>query len=825
MSSSADRSQSSTTTRSLLKAGLASLKRKQYDRAIEPLQRVCQVSTHPKEISQAQMGLVNAYANCHRPKDAIELCRQLCQTPNPKVQQWAQQTLEVLTKRFPDAAEPEPLGFEPFETDETAKPQDSTPRELGFEPFDADETPPNQKSAPRQLGFEPLETASSSPNSPIATPREIAYSPEETPQPPPTPEPSAKTPATANAPGRESTATPETPKEPPATWQERTAPRARSWKPLKSPNLAQLRWLELGTVLATFVLLCLLLHGVMTATNEILVRYTFSIWRPIQAFYLNHTGKIAGFLLLLFAVSPWWLEGVLRFGYGGKPFSLGKLKKFSPEAAQSVRQFCKKRQLPIPEFRLLPDTAPVIFAYGHLPKTARIVVSQGLLDRLSEDEIAALVMGQVVRLDHGNLSGDLAVLSALVALLQLPYLLYWQGARLGDRLRDRQQRDRDRLPLWILWGTGFWTVATVSALAYGLYGLLRYPMLALSRRSQTVSDIEVANATGNPNGLTRALLSLSVGTAEHLAARPDVVYLYEGWELLAPLGTQQARFLGSLYPQIAPEAALAWALKNPYSDGFALNSSHPLLGKRLYRLTRVAQFWDLEPQLEWGDVIPMKPTRRLQTLFLVQSAPFFGTAIGVGLALVPVVVGWVAQLFDIGVLTWIYEDRWWLLAGLAMTGFAMGTLLRINGYFPDLKLSRLEAAPNWRQWFGDGRSIPGDSRLVKVSGRLVGRSGTGNWLGQDLTLHTDDGAIPLHYCSRFGSLGNFLPQPVRPVNFLDRSVTVTGWFRRGAIPWIDIDTLQTPQGKTPPDGHPIRSTVIAILMAVWGAYLLVRGGL
>ncbi|MDC0834809.1 M48 family metalloprotease [Geitlerinema sp. CS-897] len=830
MSSSADRAKSGETSRSLLKKGLANLKRKQYDTAIAQLQKVCQISKSPKNICQAQMGLVNAYANCRRPREAIALSRQLCQTPNPKVQQWAQQTLEVLLKRFPDADEPESLGFEPFDNSENPE---STPRQLGFEPFD---NPNNPNSTPGELGFEPLETASSSPTFPVAASREIAYVPEEI-SPPPPPPGSPKTrpsrdasPDTSTTPSRqtpqtESPETPLTPNEPPTTWQERNAPRAVNWKSLKSPNLAQLRWLEFATVLATFLLLCLLLHGLMTATNEILVRYTFSIWRPIQAFYGNHTGKIAGFLVVLFAVSPWLLDGLLQFGYGCKPFSLSKLKKFSPEAAQSVRQFCKTRQLPIPEFRLLPETAPIVFAYGHLPKTARIVVSQGLLDRLSDDEIASLVMAQAIRLERGNLTGDLAVMSGLVALLQLPYTLYWQGSRLGDWLRQRQQSDRDRLPLWILWGTGFWGVATVSTLAYGLFELLRYPVLALSRRCQTASDTDVVNVTGNPNGLTRALLSLSVGMSRHLASRPDIVYLYEGWEMLAPLGTSQARFLGSLYPQISPESALAWDVKNPYSHWFALNSSHPLLGKRLYRLTRIAQFWELETQLQWGDATPLEPTRRLQTLLPLQGAPFLGTAIAVGLALVPVAIGWVDNLFDVGVVAWVYEDRWWLLGGLAMTGFSLGTFLRVNAYFPDLKPSRLDLSPNWRQWFSDGRSIPTQSRLVKVSGQLVGRSGTGNWLGQDLTLHTDDGAIRLHYCTRFGSVGNFLPQPVRPVDCLDRTVTVTGWFRRGAVPWIDIDTLQTPKGKTSPDGHPIRSTIVAVLMAVWGAYLLVRGGL
>jgi len=368
-------------------------------------------------------------------------------------------------------------------------------------------------------------------------------------------------------------------------------------------------------------------------------------------------------------------------------------------------------------------------------------------------------------------------------------------------------------------------VAAVSSLAYGIFVVLRYPALALSRQRQKTVDRTTVNLTGNPNGLVRAWLSLAVGTAQHLTARPETTYLYQGWEMLGPLGCPQARFLGSLYPQTAPEAVLAWDLQNPYSHWFNANQSHPLLGRRCYQLTRIARAWELTPQLQWDNTTPVKATRRLTTRFQMQGAPFWGTAIGILLAGVSASIGWLDKVFDVRLVSWIYEDRWWLLAGLSMTGFAAGTLLRINGFFPDLKPFRLDSSFDLRQWLAEPRSMPTDSHLVKISGQLVGRSGTGNWLGQDLTLQTDDGEIRLHYCTRFGSFGNFLPQPVRPVFWIDRSVTVTGWLRRGAVPWLDVDMLETSGGKTSPNGHPIWSTIVASLMAVWGAYLLVRGGL
>jgi hypothetical protein len=59
---------------------------------------------------------------------------------------------------------------------------------------------------------------------------------------------------------------------------------------------------------------------------------------------------------------------------------------------------------------------------------------------------------------------------------------------------------------------------------------------------------------------------------------------------------------------------------------------------------------------------------------------------------------------------------------------------------------------------------------------------------------------------------------------VSRSVIVTGWFRRGATPWIDVETLQAGGGMTSTSGHPIWSAILAGAAALWAAYLISRGG-
>lgn len=493
--------------------------------------------------------------------------------------------------------------------------------------------------------------------------------------------------------------------------------------------------------------------------------------------------------------------------------------EFSPEAKAAVRHLCRKQKIAIPELRLIPNEAPILFSYGTLPRFARLVVSRGLLNHLGDEEIAALVSRELAQIAHGNLLG----ISGVMAVLQLPYTLYLQSSRLGDWLGDRACKSSQHV-LGILYQTGVWLSVAIGSLSYGLFKLWRYPILALSRLYHSYGDRLALDLSGHPNGLTRGFLSLAEAIGQHRAQHPESSPLYESWEALTPLGDRPTQVSGQRLPQEAPEIVFSWQLKSPYASWLNLNQTHPLLGQRLYRFHRCAEFWQISPLLNWADATPVKPHPRTPGLFRLQGAPFFATAIGITLAVVPAFIGWIDRLFRLRYVGWLYTDRWWLLLGLTMGGFAVGTILRFNPFFPELKPRLFHESPDWQKWLSNPQALPIDSLPVKLSGRLRGRRGTANWLGQDLLLELDDWQIPLHTCSRFGPLGDFLPQPLRPLDICEQEVVVTGWFRRGVNPWIDVDQLHCSGVKTPPNGHQVWSSIMIAILTIWGAYFLVRGG-
>ncbi|NES00363.1 MAG: hypothetical protein F6J86_42365, partial [Symploca sp. SIO1B1] len=70
----------------------------------------------------------------------------------------------------------------------------------------------------------------------------------------------------------------------------------------------------------------------------------------------------------------------------------------------------------------------------------------------------------------------------------------------------------------------------------------------------------------------------------------------------------------------------------------------------------------------------------------------------------------------------------------------------------------------------------------------------------------------------------FLPQPPSAKNLVNKEVTVTGWFRRGVTPWIDVETLHTADGEVIRGNYPIWLMILAVVAVLWGVYLISQVG-
>ncbi len=587
----------------------------------------------------------------------------------------------------------------------------------------------------------------------------------------------------------------------PPSPQWRQARRAKQWQNLAPINLIPLWLLQFGTATLLFWLIRELLKFAMAGTNTLLVKLPYL--EPFQLFYRDPTQFVLLTLGILLILSPWLVDNLLRLFYGLQPLALNTLSTHSPEASRVLQRCCRQRRWSLPQLGILPTSAPVALTYGNLRRTARIVVSQGLLDQLADDEIATIYASQLGHIAHW----DFIVMSLVILVTQLPYTIYRQVSHWGDQTNVILRS----------------TAVVITSLAYSIWSLLSGCAVWLSQLRLYYSDRLSAEITGNPNALSRALLKMSQGIVLDIQQQGHTTWLLESLNLLLPVGYCQAITLGNFQSSTQLERILAWDCLNPNRYWLNINNTHPLIGDRLHHLNQIAHHWHLDTELNLlkSHLFNSKLKTQNSKLFL-QAAPFLGIALGFAFGCLTWLIGGIGILLQIAQLSWMYGD-WVIIKGCLPIGFSIGTFVRINSFFPDIKPDSVQTDSRLLDVLSNPTALPVDSQPVRLRGKLLGRRGISNWLGQDLILHSSTGLVKLDHFPWLGLIGNLRHQVPSLTNMLEQNISITGWFRRGATSWLDIDTLR--QGdKISRSAHPVCSTILAVTAAAWGVYIILGDG-
>ena len=829
-----------------LKAGLLALKQKKYPQAIAHLEIISQQEPLKQKL-KAKMGLIVAYEQTKQIDKAITLCRHLTKISNDEIQTFANRHLKELLKQYPSKKHqksslsvPKPPPLPP--------PHQQQNIQTGFVPFNLtsdkyESAKNNQKISQKNINLSNINNSAkiSSQSSDIIEHPQLNQNyidTEENQTQHFSTEINNSNSKPSNQPHKKSTdiAKDIDDRSPKIIWRE--AGRAKGGRYLKSPNLS-LFWLEkIAVVAGLFWLSLTILKLSLDLTNDFLVWLPY--FRPIQIFYRDPTRNFIIFLTVLFVFSSWLIDGLLILGYGLQNLPTTTLINYSKEANKLLRSFCQKRKIRGIKLKILPIDVPIAFSYGCLPRffKFRIVVSQGLLDKLAEDEIATIYAREISHVK----TGAFWLMSMAILMLQIPYTIYWQLTYWADWLLNFvDHKLPDFLPEFIKYClpilvSGFRVFAVIiSTLSYGLYWLLKLPTLWLSRRSVYYSDRLACNLTGNPNGLTRAILKITIGMANDIQNQGKIRNLLESFELLMPVGINQAITVGSICSHNNFASIFNWDITSPYRNWLTINNTHPLLGERLKMLELYANFWKLETEINLENINPnieknqlnqkekhlTPPNFDLQKL-LLQGAPFFGMLIGLFFAGLFWLIGGFSSAVGLWRLDWLWGDISILVGSIAI-GFSIGIFIRINHFFPDIKPAKILQHPNLLKLLTDSEALPLDSQQIQLKGQLLGKSGISNLLGQDLILQTTEGLIKLHYSSQLGPIGNLWPALTNPGGLVGKSITVTGWWRRGAIPWIDIYHLKADNSQIINNGHPVWSTIVACIFSIWGVYMIYVG--
>lgn len=498
------------------------------------------------------------------------------------------------------------------------------------------------------------------------------------------------------------------------------------------------------------------------------------------------------FNIAAFFLSPFLMDLTQHWLYQTRWVELAEVESLSPETARVIRQVCQQKNLKTPRLGIINDQNPTAFTYGSLPNSARLVVSQGLFTYLDDDETATVYAHELGHIVHW----DFAVMTVASTLVQICYLIYSTARRFGRGGGDSKIKD---------------AMQTAALVAYVFYIFGTYLLLYLSRTREYFADHFAAESTGNPNGLSRALVKIAYGILEEGSRSPEPSRLIEGTRALGIYDHKAAASTGTAYriasdPQKIGRVFL-WDMFNPWGWWMELNSTHPLTGKRVRALSTYAEQLGLPTEFDMGRVIGEGKSLSKSRLY----GNFFLDVVLYGAE----TIGFFAGLV-MGVILWSSSPNSGLVLGAPFIGLGIGILIKALVMFPDYKQA---PETDILTLMSDPYASPLRGQPAKLEGQLIGRGDAGYKFGSDLKIQDRSGMLYLHYASRFGPIGNFLFGMKRVQSLIGEQVGAVGWFRRGVAPWMDLIQLQSENGTIVNSYHRFWSFILGSGSIILGVVL------
>jgi Zn-dependent protease with chaperone function len=761
-----------------LQTGLDALKGGRYEEAIQVLEEFCQsASLDSPDVARAQMGLIKAYQGLGRNDDAIALCQELAGSKNPRVREWTKKALSALLSG--QSATPASPARELLKMGQLALKQKRYAEAIrALEQFCHSGVDPNSTEGAQgkmalvqaYRGNEQIEDA-------IALCQELNAHPD-----PMVQNWAQQALGSLKATQAKQAKTPDS--DPPSVTPN---PARKAGRAAQMGVRLAMKGIAGNLALASGVTLSLLFGMVLTLSLALL--FIVDSRNPGLGLAIAIAFTLA-FNLIAFFLSPWIMDLTQGWLYQTRWVDLAEVERSSPEAARILRQVCQQKRIKQPKLGIIEDENPTAFTYGSLPNTARLVVSRGLFTYLDDDEVATVYAHELGHIVHW----DFAVMTLAATLVQIVYLIYVFADEMADRFRsNNDNKFRDGL-------------RTAAIAAYIFYLVGTYLVLYLSRTREYYADHFAAEATGNPNGLSRALVKIAYGILEQGERQEKTSRVMQGTRALGIYDPKAAASTGTAY-RVASEtqkvgSVFLWDMFNPWAWWMELNSTHPLTGKRVRALSTYAEQLGLDVEFDMAAVVrdgKKLSKKRLYGNFALDVLLFNAEWVGGGLGLLvglPVLLSGVLSLAPFG---------------SALIGCGLGMFVKTFAMYPGFARS---PQTDIFTLMCDPYASPLRARPVNLQGQIIGRGDSGYIFGSELQFQDNTGMIFVRYASLLGPLGNFFFGWLGANHLVGSSAKVEGWFRRGIAPMLDLKVMQG-GGKTI-NSYPrfwlILAGVVAILL-------------
>lgn len=218
-------------------------------------------------------------------------------------------------------------------------------------------------------------------------------------------------------------------------------------------------------------------------------------------------------IALVFAVvmnfaAYWWSDRIVLRMTRSRPVT----EQEAPWLYRIVGELARKAEMPMPRLYVMPASQPNAFATGRNPERAAVAVTEGILEVLTEEELAGVLAHELAHVRNRDILIGAVAATVAAAITMLARLVMW-GALLGGR------DDEDSSPFGAIGMLVAWILAPIAAFMI---------QMAVSRSRESQADASGAHLLGDATPLANALIkihSAAKGTPD-LAVNPAVSHLF-----------------------------------------------------------------------------------------------------------------------------------------------------------------------------------------------------------------------------------------------------------------------------------------------------------
>ena len=433
--------------------------------------------------------------------------------------------------------------------------------------------------------------------------------------------------------------------------------------------------------------------------------------------------------------------------------------KFDQNIPDYLKEFisnsCRKHNMRYPRIGFIDDGSPNAFTYGRTKNDTRVVITRGILELLTEDEVKAVVAHE---LGHANHYDMLFMTVAQV----VPLVLYYV-AQIFLKTNSRKSSKNN--------SGGY--IALIGIIAYVLYIISQYIILWLSRTREYYADSFAIEETQNPHALGNALVKIGFGLS--LGNKKENSKVAQG----NALGINNAKIskgmvLGAFNNGGVTKEnitkAMRWERWNIWAKVHELNSTHPLISKRLLAIAKRSEEFGQEPYIEFNEEKTESYVDDFLVELLIAGAPIILAPIFITVFFMSIILKNPHLLFITGACGALLAASLFILINRRCKNKNY-IETNVADLLSEVKVSNVTGIP------------------CILEGKIIGRGNPGCIFNEDFVLQDKTGIIfldynqPLHIIEKLFAI-------FKSPEYFDKEVKIKGWYRRSTVPYVELYSME-----------------------------------